>query len=268
MKHFVCLLSMLLLSPTAVRCQEPATLQNADSGSPQVVMMLNSTGYEILNRVNSKEVGFYPDRILGKVRNQWYPKVRQLKKANSLQTGTTLVNLTVQKDGTLGSLTTTQSSGSDVLDVAARDAIAAAAPFAPFPSTLREKELQMRMHFGYAQTPSPEAPVCNGPNLGAHHGELVLRQVGQGVTPPHSTYQPDPEYSDQARRAKYQSFVMVGGTVDPAGDFTDTCIAQAAGEGLDEKAIETVRTWKFEPARQQGEAVPVRIGVEVSFRLY
>jgi protein TonB len=61
---------------------------------------------------------------------------------------------------------------------------------------------------------------------------------------------------------------MVGGTVDPAGAFTDLCIAQAAGEGLDEKAIEAVRTWKFEPAKREGEPVAVRIGIEVSFRLY
>jgi len=64
------------------------------------------------------------------------------------------------------------------------------------------------------------------------------------------------------------SVVQIAGTVDPQGAFTDLCVSQAAGEGLDEKAMEAVSTWKFEPATLRGEPVAVRVNVEVSFRLY
>jgi TonB family protein len=64
------------------------------------------------------------------------------------------------------------------------------------------------------------------------------------------------------------SIVRIAGTVDLQGAFTDLCVAQAAGEGLDEKALEAVAAWKFEPATLQGEPVAVRLNVEVSFRLY
>ena len=64
------------------------------------------------------------------------------------------------------------------------------------------------------------------------------------------------------------SNVEIAGTVDPHGYFTDLCVVQAAGAGLDEMAIEAVKTWKFEPATLQGEPVAMRLKVDVSFRLY
>src|ERR1700674_4770883 len=97
---------------------------------------------------------------------------------------------------------------------------------------------------------------------------FVLHYVGNGVTPPKATYSPDPEYAEKARSDKYMSIVRIAGTVDLQGAFTDLCVAQAAGEGLDEKALEAVAAWKFEPATLRGEPVAVRLNVEVSFRLY
>jgi TonB family protein len=60
----------------------------------------------------------------------------------------------------------------------------------------------------------------------------------------------------------------VGGTVEPDGTFSDLCIEQAVGHGLDERAIQAVKTWKFKPATKDGQPIPVHISVEVSFRLY
>jgi TonB family protein len=56
--------------------------------------------------------------------------------------------------------------------------------------------------------------------------------------------------------------------VTPDGRTHDVRVARTAGMGLDEKAIEAVRTWRFEPARKDGQPVAVQISVEVSFRLY
>jgi TonB family protein len=82
------------------------------------------------------------------------------------------------------------------------------------------------------------------------------------------TYQPDPEYSEEARKAKYQGDVTLAGTVDPHGELTDLCVVQALGAGLDEKAIGEARRWRFEPATLEGKPVAFRISVEVTFRMY
>ena len=56
--------------------------------------------------------------------------------------------------------------------------------------------------------------------------------------------------------------------MDAQGNVTDCRVVRPLGLGLDEKAMETVRTWKFKPALRNGTPVPVRVMVEVSFRLF
>jgi TonB family protein len=56
--------------------------------------------------------------------------------------------------------------------------------------------------------------------------------------------------------------------IDAKGDVTECRVVKPLGLGLDEKAVETVRTWKFKPAMRNGTPVPVRVMVEVSFRLF
>jgi TonB family protein len=92
--------------------------------------------------------------------------------------------------------------------------------------------------------------------------------VGGGVSAPIPIYKPEPAYSEEARKAKYQGTVVLWITVDAAGGVTDCRVVKPLGLGLDEKAVETVRTWKFKPALRSGTPVPVRVMVEVSFRLF
>src|SRR5208337_2174491 len=92
--------------------------------------------------------------------------------------------------------------------------------------------------------------------------------VGGGVSAPKALYAPDPEYSEEARKAKYQGTVVLWLVVDANGRPQQIRIQRALGMGLDEKAIEAVKLWKFDPARKDGQAVPVMINVEVNFRLY
>ena len=56
--------------------------------------------------------------------------------------------------------------------------------------------------------------------------------------------------------------------VGPDGTPRDVRVSRALGMGLDQKAIEAVRQWKFEPARKDGKPVSVMVNVEVNFRLY
>lgn len=56
--------------------------------------------------------------------------------------------------------------------------------------------------------------------------------------------------------------------VDAQGDVKQETIVKPLGLGLDERALRTVRTWKFKPSTRNGTPVPVRVMVEVSFKLF
>ena len=91
---------------------------------------------------------------------------------------------------------------------------------------------------------------------------------GNGVSAPRAIYDPDPEYSEEARKAKFGGNVMLTLVVDPSGRPRDIHVARSLGMGLDEKAVEAVEKWKFTPGMKDGMPVAVQVNVEVSFRLY
>ena len=88
------------------------------------------------------------------------------------------------------------------------------------------------------------------------------------TSPPRPIYTPDPEFSDDARRAKYQGDVTLGLTIDKKGSVSRITIIKGLGLGLDEKSVETVKTWRFTPALRNGEPVSVQVTTFVSFHLY
>jgi TonB family protein len=106
-----------------------------------------------------------------------------------------------------------------------------------------------------------------GPGRGGGIGGGVFR-VGGGVSAPKELYAPEPEYSEEARKAKYQGTCVLYVIVGADGRPRDLRVARSLGLGLDEKAIDAVKTWKFEPAMKDGKPVAVAISVEVEFRLY
>ena len=111
----------------------------------------------------------------------------------------------------------------------------------------------------------------NGGGLGPGEGGGVgggVYSVGGGVSEPVAIYRPDPPYSEEARKAKYQGTVVLWIVVDASGAVTQCQVVKPLGLGLDEKAVETVKTWKFKPAMKNGTPVAVRVMVEVSFRLF
>jgi TonB family protein len=108
-----------------------------------------------------------------------------------------------------------------------------------------------------------------GPGEGGNVGG-GLRRVGDGVSPPKPIFEPEAEFSDEARRAKYEGTVVVELIVDANGNPQNVHTVRTLGMGLDEKAIEAVQKYKFKPAVDQktGKPVPVLVSVEVRFRLY
>jgi len=110
-----------------------------------------------------------------------------------------------------------------------------------------------------------------GPGFGPGHGGGTgggAFRVGGGVSAPKAIYAPDPEYSEEARKAKFQGTCVLWLIVGPDGRPRDIKVQRTLGLGLDEKAIEAVRQWRFEPAMKDNKPVAVQINVEVSFRLY
>ncbi len=93
-------------------------------------------------------------------------------------------------------------------------------------------------------------------------------RLGPGVIAPRAVYDPEPEYSEEARKIKQQGIVVLSLVVDEQGRPRDIHVARSLGMGLDEKAIEAVKKWKFVPGTKDGVAVAVQVNLEVSFRLY
>ncbi len=92
---------------------------------------------------------------------------------------------------------------------------------------------------------------------------------GNGVTSPEVTYQPEPPYSDEARKAKLEGSVYLSVLVNAEGKPVNAKVmVRPLGLGLDERAIYTVVTqWKFKPGMKDGKRVAVRAQFEVVFRL-
>jgi TonB family protein len=105
-----------------------------------------------------------------------------------------------------------------------------------------------------------------GPGEGGGVGGGVFR-VGGGVTAPALLFKKEPEYSEEARKAKYQGTVLLYIEVDPSGRATNIKVQRSLGLGLDEKAIEAVKQWKFKPGYKDGKPVTVAATIEVNFRL-
>jgi len=105
-----------------------------------------------------------------------------------------------------------------------------------------------------------------GPGEGGGVGGGVFK-VGGGVSAPQVLYKVDPEYSEEARKAKYSGTVVLQLIVDSSGKARDIKVVRSLGLGLDEKAIEAVNKWKFRPGVKNGQPVAVMATIEVNFRL-
>jgi TonB family protein len=105
-----------------------------------------------------------------------------------------------------------------------------------------------------------------GPGEGGGFGGGVFR-AGGGVTSPVVTFKVEPEYSEEARKAKFQGTVLLYIEVNDRGQPQNPRVMRALGMGLDEKAIEAVMKWRFQPGRKDGKPVTVAAQVEVNFRL-
>lgn len=110
-----------------------------------------------------------------------------------------------------------------------------------------------------------------GNSVGPHVGEGPPGPYPpghNGVTVPELIYSPEPSFSDEARKAKFQGIVLLMLVVGKDGHPYNIRVRQSLGMGLDEKAIESVKNWRFRPATLKGQPVDTQIAVQVDFHLY
>lgn len=99
--------------------------------------------------------------------------------------------------------------------------------------------------------------------------EPVFRvDAAHHVSAPQILSQFEPEFTELARRARYQGNTVLRAVVDSRGETTQVQILKPLGMGLDDQAVKVVRQWRFQPARRDGKAVAVLVDIEVTFRLY
>jgi periplasmic protein TonB len=116
------------------------------------------------------------------------------------------------------------------------------------------------------QQPANPAPAAsandaqNAPGMPLHVGGAVQKPI-----PIHIVY---PDYSDEAREAKFSGTVVVYLQVDKNGDPSHVRVVKGVGMGLDEKAVEAVRQYKFKPATLNGEPVTVDLYINVNFQIF
>jgi protein TonB len=106
-----------------------------------------------------------------------------------------------------------------------------------------------------------------GTGSGGNYGGGAKR-IGGGVSAPVVIYQVDPEFSEEARKAKFMGVVTVNLIVDEKGNPQSVHVVHGAGMGLDQKAVEAVKQYKFKPAMEGGKPVAVDLNIEVNFQIF
>lgn len=109
-----------------------------------------------------------------------------------------------------------------------------------------------------------DLPVPSGPYI--QDCSAFRPKTGKLMAVP--IYKPDPEYTQQARKSGIQGTVTLALTVGADGRGYDIKVLKPLGHGLDEKAVEAVQSWKWEPALDEGKPIESKMNVDVSFRIY
>jgi TonB family protein len=188
---------------------------------------------------------YFHQSVLPILRRNWHSMVREKGLAPSTA-WKVVAEFTILNDGTLNDLKLAESSGDSEADQAALEAITSSAPFAALPAEFKGESLVLRCHLDVFF-----------PNMAPN-----------GVTPPRLIHDVVPEFSDEARRKKIQGIVTLTLVVGTDGQATDIQVVSKLGHGLDEKAVEAVKQWRFQPAIKDGNPVAQKITADVSFHLY
>jgi TonB family protein len=201
---------------------------------------------------SAKEVSEYARTVADSVSRNWNSASDTVLK----KPWSALTQVTVLRDGQVDGAAIAQITGDRLTDQAALDTIRRASPFAALPTSIHVDCLAIFLRFSY--TPGKDILVTTGGGV---------YRVGGGVSAPKVISSPDPGYTKEARRAKHEGICVLSLIVGSDGMPRDIRVARSLGMGLDEKAIEAVKKWRFDPAMKDGKPVAVAINVQMTFRL-
>jgi TonB family protein len=87
-------------------------------------------------------------------------------------------------------------------------------------------------------------------------------------TPPRAIYSTEVEYTDEARQAKFEGSCLVSMIINPDGTPSNVVVTKKIGMGMDERIVETIGKWKFEPGRHSGKPVMSHLDLTLTFKLF
>ena len=117
--------------------------------------------------------------------------------------------------------------------------------------------LQLQQRDAEAETATNRAREIRRSRRISERGCFVVERsesIGVRFSPPALVQKLEPEYSEEARAAKFQGTVLLYIDVTPEGTAQNIRVARSLGMGLDEKAIEAVKQWKFSPGQDKATA--------------
>jgi TonB family protein len=230
-----------------------------------------NTNASVNDQQQSEAGQIVPGHLIHRV-DAKYPKETKKSKLE----GTVVLQATIDKEGSVSNLAI--SSGDLTFADAAVDAVRDW-KFEPYMQN--GQPVQVRQELAFKFTPDEKIGELNAnlspptlsrqaliPSRREDSPDGPLYEVGHGVTPPRPIYAPDPPYSETARKSKYQGTCVLSLVVGADGRPQDIKVDRALGMGLDQKAVDAISGWKFEPGTKNGEPVAVYIVIEVSFHLY
>lgn len=174
---------------------------------------------------------------------------------------------TLQLEGPRGALSNSQKDGKPILIAFSKPVRIEIHLLQPINSLDDAEAVLGHVFFlgkDWAEHAKPEFRLANDNTFGE-----TIYHAGQDHTKfPKPVHTPIPEFGEKARKAKYSATVLMNIVVDKSGHVTRIRIDRAAGMDLDDRAVERVKTWRFEPATRDGQKVAVEMPIEVSFNLY
>ena len=248
-------------SPGPNSTNPPAATQPSGQATPTPPTTVDSASVTPVKKITRVQVGsgVVAGLLISKVSPVYPPIARQARVQGSV-----VLKALIAKDGTIAKLELI--SGHPMLAPAAIDAVK---QWRYRPYLLNgepvEVETQIQVNFTLSGDPPPTggSPAASpaGDSGGVYH-------IGAGVSAPAIISKVEPSFTEEARRAKKSGTCVLKLIVDTTGHPQNIQVVRPLGFGLDQKAIEAVQQWRFQPGLKDGKPVNVEIGLEVEFRLY
>ncbi len=109
--------------------------------------------------------------------------------------------------------------------------------------------------------------IPDAPPAAQAFGRGEVMEVGGGVTAPEKIHAPQPRYSEDARKGRIQGVVILQAIVDAMGNVSQVEVLKGLPLGLTDSALETVKSWRYKPATQDGKPVAVYLNLLINFSL-